>query len=202
MTIVTRAGKGSPLTWAELDGNFTDLNARTAQAWMMEGLEPTLRDGVGNPCELVSFIGNTLAYQFVPGSVMEAFLNWDVPFNWAPGTDLYAALHWSPGASTNTGTVRWGFEFVQASVNGVFPSSTSFFYVNGTSDGTARKHIQSVSDPYPGAGAAPNMRFLIRVFRDGAHPDDTFPDNALMVGVDFYYQVSKFGAPSFTPPYT
>lgn len=202
MAIITRAGKGSPLSHVELDGNFTDLDARTAQAWMMEGLEPTLREGIGNPCELSTFIGNTVAYRFVPGSVSEAYSNWDVPFNWATGTDLYAAIHWSPGPSTNSGTVRWGFEFVEAAVNGTFPTSTTFFYVNGTADGTARKHIQSVSAPYPGAGAAPNMRFLIRMFRDGAHVTDTFPDDAFMIGVDFYYQVSKFGTPSFTPPYS
>jgi hypothetical protein len=30
MTIITRTGKGSELTHEELDGNFTDLDARTA----------------------------------------------------------------------------------------------------------------------------------------------------------------------------
>lgn len=202
MTIVTRASKGSPLTWQELDGNFTDLAARTDAAWMMDGLEPTLRDGVGNPCELATFIGNTLAYRFVPGSVSEAYVNWDVPFNWKPGTDLYAAVHWSPGVSTGTGNVRWGLEFVGAQVNGTFPTSTNFFYISSASDGTAWKHIQAVSDPYPSIYVAPNKRFLMRIFRDGSHVDDTFPDDAFMIGVDFYYQVSKFGTPSFTPPYT
>lgn len=203
MTIVRLADKnGAPLTPAEADGNIGDLAARTATTWMMEGLEPTLREGIGNPCELANFIGGTVAYRFVPGSTTEVFVNWDVPLNWAPGTDLHAAIHWSPGASTGTGNVRWAFEFVQAAVGGTFPPSSAFFYVNGAADGTAYKHIQSVSDPYPGAYAAPNMRFLIRVFRDGGHVSDTFPDDAFIVGVDFYYKVGKFGAPSFSPPYT
>lgn len=30
-TIVTRAGKGSPLEWAEVDANFTNLNADKAE---------------------------------------------------------------------------------------------------------------------------------------------------------------------------
>lgn len=202
MTITLRSSKGSPLTHAELDGNFTDLAARTAQAWMMDGLEPTLRDGVGNPCELANFVGNTLAYRFVPDSVMEAYVNWDVPFNWSPGTDVYAAIHWSPGASANIGNVRWGMEFVGGRVGQTFSTTTQFFYINGTADGTAWKHIQSVSDPYPSIFVEPNKRFLIRLFRDGAHVGDTFPDDAFMVGVDFYYQVSKFGTPSFTPPFS
>jgi len=201
MTITLRSTKGSPLTWNELDGNFTDLAGRTALAWQMDGLEPTLREGFGNPAELATFRGNTTAYEFVPGSTMETFVNWDVPFQWA-GTDLYAASHWSPGVSTSTGTVRWGLEFTAASVNGTF-GDTSTFYIDATvSTASAWKHIQSVSAPYPAAGAEPNTRFLIRLFRDGAAIQDTFPDDAYLVGIDFYYQVNRFGTPSFTPPYT
>lgn len=202
MTIVYRQVKGSPLSYSELDGNFSDLAGRTDQAWMMDGLEPTLRSGVGNPAELATFRGNTLAYEFVPGSTMETYVNWDVPFNWAPGTDLYAALHWSPGVSTNTGTVRWGLEFTSAPVNGTFGPTSTFYVDSNVSTASAWKHIQAVSDPYPGTYVAVNERFLIRLYRDGSAVQDTFPDNAYLVGIDFYYQVSKFGTPSFTPPYT
>jgi hypothetical protein len=202
MTIVYRQTKGSALTYAELDGNFSDLAGRTDLAWQMDGLEPTLRDGVGNPAELATFRGNTLAYLFVPGSNMETYVNWDVPFNWATGTDLYAALHWSPAASTNTGTVRWGLEYTYAPVDGTF-GTTSTLYVDGTvSTSSAWKHIQTVSSAFPGSMATPNTRFLIRLFRDGAAVQDTFPDDAYLIGIDFYYQVNKFGTPSFTPPYT
>lgn len=199
MPIVYRQVKGSPLSYAELDGNFADLAGRTDVAWMMDGLEPTLREGVGNPAELAAFKGNTIAYEFVPGSTMETYVNWDVPFNWKTGTNLYAAIHWSPGNSTNTGDVRWGLEFTSAAVNGVFPDTTTI-YVLGSADGTAFKHIQSVSGAY--SGAEINQRFLIRLFRDGANGADTFPDNAYLIGIDFYYQVDKFGTPSYTPPYT
>lgn len=202
MTIVYRDVKGSPLTWSELDGNFADLAARTDQAWMMDGLEPTLREGVGNPAELATFKGNTIAYLFIDGSVSETYVNWDVPFNWAAGTDLYAAIHWSPGANTNTGTVRWGLEFTAAPVNGTFGDTNTFYVDSNVSTASAWKHIQAVSDPYPGSGVAPNQRFLIRLYRDGAASQDTFAASAYLIGIDFYYQVNKFGTPSFTPPYT
>lgn len=201
MTIITRSGKGAPLTHAELDGNFTDLQARTVTAWAMDGLEPTLREGVGNPAELVSFIGNTVTYGFVPDSTSEVYVNWDLPFSYALGTDLYAALHWSPGNSTATGNVRWGLEFTAAAVGEVF-GATQTFYVLGAADGTAYKHIQSVSSPYPGAATNINQRFFIRLFRDGNDVSDTFSAMAYLLGIDFYYQVNKFGVPSFTPPYT
>lgn len=202
MTIVYRLVKGSPLTFAEEDGNFADLAGRTAQAWMMDGLEPTLREGVGNPAELASFKGNTTAYLFVPGSTSETYVNWDLPFNWAPGTDLYAGIHWSPGASTNTGTVRWGLEFTYAPVNGTFGDTNTVYVDTAVSTSSAWKHIQAISSPFSGSMAELNTRFLIRLYRDGAASQDTFPDNAYLVGIDFYYQVNKFGTPSYTPPYT
>jgi hypothetical protein len=201
VAIVYRNTKGSPLTYSELDGNFSDLAGRTDVAWVMDGLEPTLREGFGNPAELATFIGNTTAYMFVPTATSETFVNWDVPFNWADGTNVYAAIHWSPGNSTSSGNVRWGLEFTTAAVNGVF-GSTQTIYVTSSSNQTAYQHIQAVSAPYSGSSVDPNQRFLIRLFRDGANVADTFPDDAFLLGIDFYYQVDKFGLPSFTPPYT
>ena len=202
MPIIYRDVKGSALSYSELDGNFADLAARTDLAWAMDGLEPTLREGVGNPAELAAFKNNTIAYLFVDGSVSETYVNWDVPLQWATGTDIYAAIHWSPGGSTNTGTVRWALEFTAAPVNGVFGDTTTFYIDGVISSASAWKHCQSVSAPYPGSAAAPNERFLIRLYRDGASVNDTFGASAFLIGIDFYYQVNKFGTPSFTPPYT
>lgn len=201
MTIILRNTKGSALTYNELDGNFSDLAARTNLAWQMDGLEPTLRDGVGSPAELIDFKGSTFVLGFSATVNQEAYINWDVPLEWATGTDLYAAVHWSPGVSANSGNVRWGFEFTSAPVNGIF-GDTTFFYVTSSSTSTAYRHIQAVSDPYPGSTVSPNQRFIIKFFRDATNGADTFPDVAYLVGVDFYYQVNKFGTPSFTPPYT
>lgn len=201
MTIILRNTKGSPLTYSEVDGNFSDLDDRTKLAWAMDGLEPTLREGVGNPAELATFKGNTVVYQFVPNSVSETFVNWDVPFNWAEGTDLYAAIHWSTGNSTNTGTVKWKLEFTYAPVNGTFGDTTTVTVDGTVSTSSAWKHIQSVSSPFDGDMADPNTRFLIRFYRDGADGGDTFPDNAYLIGIDFYYQVNKLGTQSYTPPY-
>jgi len=199
--IITRASKGSALTYAELDGNFLDLKGRTDTAWMMDGLEPSVRDGSGNPAELTPFYGNLVAYSYVSNAPMESFTNWDVPFDWATGTDLYLAFHWSPGNSTATGTVRWGIDYIGATVNGTFFAPITEYY-NATADGVAYKHLQVVSTPFPGNQAEPNMRFLMRIFRDGASIEDTFPDPAFLIGVDFYYQRNKFGQATITPPYS
>jgi len=191
---------GGLLTPAEVDGNFAELDARTEVSWAMDGLEPSVREGAGNPAELKVLRDGLVAYAYSPTSMTESFTNWDVPFEWAPGTDLYLAFHWSPGNSTAAGSVRWGIEYTWAAVNGAFGASVTEYY-DQAADGTAYKHFQKVSTPFPGGDAVPNMRFLIRIFRDGAAAQDTFPADAFLIGVDFYYQVSKFGVPSYLPPY-
>lgn len=201
MPITLRSVKGSPLTWNELDGNFVDLGARTETAWVMDGLEPSVRPDDPDAAVPNLFIGDIYAYSYFNGQITQSYANWDVPFNWAPGTDLYLALHWSPGNSTSTGTVRWGIEYTGAPVNGVFfPTITEYY--DAASDGTAYKQYQTVSTPYPGSSVEPNTRFLIRIFRDGDAPEDTYPGDVFLLGVDFYYQANKFGTQSFTPPYT
>lgn len=202
MAIVYRQSQGTPLTWGQLDGNFADLAARTDEAWAMDGIEPSVREGLGNPAELKQFYGGIYAYAYAPNALSESYTNWDVPFNWAPGTDLYLAFHWSPGSSAATGTVRWAIEYTGAFVNGNFFAPITEYYNSPHNMSDPYMHHQEISTPFPGSQAQQNMRFLLRIFRDGAHPDDTFPDDAFLVGVDFYYKVNKFGTQSFTPPYT
>ncbi len=200
MAIITRAGKGSPLSFAELDGNFTDLDARTQLAWAMEGVEPSPRPGDPDGAEVNLFRNGIYAYTYFSGQVTQSYANFDVPFNWAPGTDLRAAIHWSPGNSTATGNVRFGLEFTYAHVNDTFGASNTF-YISGTSDGTAYKHYQSVSSAFSGSLVQPNTRFLIRVFRDGGNVADTLAADVFIVGIDFYYQTNRFGVQSYLPPY-
>jgi hypothetical protein len=201
MPITLRETKGSPLTYAEGDANVSILDARTTQAWAMVSVEPDVQSGSGNAPEQLQFRDGIYAYGYVQNAMMESFSNFDVPLDWAVGTDIYAAIHWSPGNSTATGAVRWGLEFTYAAPDGIFGAS-SFQYILTSTDGTAYKHIVAESQPFPGSAASQNMRFLIRIFRDGANVADTFAGDAFIVGVDFYYQRSRFGTPERLPPYT
>lgn len=209
MTIVYRSVKGSPLTWAELDGNFSDLAGRTDLAWSQIGSEPTVREGDANAPGLSNFRDGIYEYSYAHDALSESYLNFDVPFDWAPGTDLVIGVHWSPGGSTATGAVRFGFEFTYAwaygpGANSVFgPSQT--IYVNASqANGTAYAHYINFNDPannFPGSMAQQNMRFLVRFFRDGLNAADTFPDPIFVIGVDFFYQTSRFGTATKSPPF-
>ena len=209
MTIVYRSTKGSNLTPSEVDGNFIDLNARTTRSWAQVGGEPAVLEGSGNAPELLPFIGGISAWSYGPNSLSEAFSTSDLPFDWAPGTDLVYGLHWSPGNSTATGKVRFGLEFTYAWTYGqgassVFPATTIIYVEPTITVGIAYEHYLTFNEPaqnFPGSVAQQNMRFLVRVFRDGGHVNDTFPDPVFIIGTDLFYQTDRLGTPNKAPPF-
>lgn len=209
MTITLREVKGSPLTYSELDGNFVDLAARTAQSWSQIGAEPTVRDGNPNSPTLSSFRDGLYEYVYLHDALNEAYLNFDVPYDYAVGTDLCVGVHWCPGSSTATGTVRFGFEFTYAwsgapGTNTTFGPSQTIYINCSQATGTAYAsyiNFNAPADNFPAASVQPNMRFLVRFFRDGTNVADTFPDPIFVIGTDFFYQVDKFGTSTKEPPF-
>ena len=209
MTIVYRDVKGSALSYSELDGNFADLAARTALSWSQIGSEPTVREGNPNSPTLSNFRDGLYEYVYLHDELNEAYLNFDVPYDYAIGTDLTLGVHWSPGSSTATGTVRFGFEFTYAwsgapGANTTFGPSQTVYVNCSQSDGTPYASYINFNDPannFPGSMVQQNMRFLVRFFRDGGNVADTFQDPIFVIGVDFFYQVNRFGTATKSPPF-
>lgn len=210
MTITLRSTKGSPLTHAELDGNFTDLAARTALSWNVISVTPEVRpDDVDAP-QLTIFRGGIYEYSYFQGQTCSSYASFCVPMDWAPGTELRAAVQWSPGNFTDNGQVRFGMEFVYAWAYGSPTAPTNheftapatvYTQAPGHTGMTYHHHTKFFEATIPGSEVQPNMRFLIRFFRDGANPLDTFAGDVFVTGLGFYYQRNKFGQPDVLPPF-
>jgi len=209
MTIVYRDVKGSALSYSELDGNFADLAARTALSWSQIGGEPNVEQGSANAPTLDVFRDGINAWSYPNGQLSQAYITFDVPFDWAVGTDLMIGIHWSPGASANTGNVRFGAEFTYAWSYGPGASNvfgpTSTIYINASqASGTPYTSYINFNDPannFPSSLVQPNMRFLARIFRDGGNVGDTFAAPIFIIGTDFFYQTNKFGTSTKVPPF-
>jgi hypothetical protein len=132
--IRTRAEKGSALTHAEADENFTDLrDGVNAQVPKTKGagirIGPNGAESFGwhdltgtvyvhdptDPLapECVPYIGGIRQYRFAVND--EAELIFHLPHDYAPGTDIYIHAHWSHDSTLVTGgSVTWGFELTYA----------------------------------------------------------------------------------------
>lgn len=206
MTITTRAGKGSELTWNEIDGNFDDLNTRTALGWRDNIIELKVDASSPYAPTLDPFRGSILAWNFPAGETTEAHAAWHIDHDYAPDTKLYFHVHWSP-TTASAGTVRWGFEFTIAKGHQqqAFPA-TQTVYVEQASISTAYMHyVAEVSEANAIDGAVygiePDTVIMVRMFRDGAHANDTFPDAAYGLFLDLHYQASQATTPNKFPPF-
>ena len=201
MTITTRAGKGSALSYGELDGNFTDLDTRTKQGWRDNVIEMTTRNGPTEP-QMAPFRGGIYLLGFDKLTMMEVFGNFHIDHDYAMGTALYPHIHWTTD-STLIGTVRWGIEYTIAKGHqqAAFPTTTTV-YVEQTTTGTPYMHyIAEVSDgdAIPGTGIEPDTFILVRVFRDASHVNDTYDDQVFGIALDMHYQVAQASTPFKSP---
>lgn len=202
MTITTRSAKGSPLSHAELDGNFTDLDTRTKVGWRDNIVQLDVQVGNPNAPVLNVFRGNVKAYNFTDGQMTEATASFHIDHDYKPGTALYPHVHWAT-TSTATGVVRWGIEWTYAKGHGQMAfGPTTTVYVEQSADGTAYKHyVAEVSDAnaIPGTNIETDGIVLCRFFRDGDHVNDTLADDVFVFCVDLHYQCSQYATPNKAP---
>lgn len=133
MAIVTRSGKGSQLTHAELDNNFVELrdgtnlavpktkNATgikigpvTNQTYGWHDLTGQLQvyGDVGDASRLV-YRGGIKALEFNEGE--SAYVDFHMPHDYLPGSDIFIHVHWSHTSTLVTGgSATWGFEVMYA----------------------------------------------------------------------------------------
>lgn len=128
MAITTRAGKGSELSYAEMDTNFTDLRDGVALMVPSSATDGIKVDSLGTPtfgwhdiyghitldpndgtCAGFSTYAASLSQiQFVVGEHVHVAFH--MPHDYVLGTDMYIHVHWSHNSALVTGgSVTWGW---------------------------------------------------------------------------------------------
>jgi hypothetical protein len=200
MTITYREIKGSPLTYAELDGNFADLAGRTDQAWQAVSVAPSVLYGVPSTPELEAWNGGLNAWAYYPDQMMEAYANFSLPYDWAPGTAVRFGITWAVGNTTATGNVRFRRESSFGTPGSAFSTAALSGGQAAAVDGTPYKCYQLYSQgEFYDAGWAPNTTIVNRFFRDGTNALDTFEEKIYILQFLFFYQRNKFGLPNYQP---
>jgi hypothetical protein len=206
VTILLASTKGAPLSIAEADGNVSDLDTRTKLGWRDNIVEIKVDSSSPNAPTLGAIRGGILAWQFFANELTEAHSGWHIDHDYALGTKLYLHVHWvCPTA--NIGTVRWGFEYTVAKGHQqqAFPATTTV-YVEQATNGTPYMHyVGEVSEANAVDGAAlgiePDTVILVRLFRDGAHVNDTLDDTVFGIFLDLHYQADRATTPNKSPSF-
>jgi len=205
--ITTRAGKGSELSYSELDGNFTDLVGRV-EGWNDLVQDVVVRAGTANAPAVNPYRDGLYAYAFDPDSVNECFTNFHFGHDYIPGSMVYPHVHWSPN-TTSTGVVRWGVEYTWARRHDstgqtAFPASQTLYIETSIDNNHQYQHMVNESADglgIPGSTMEVDSIIMCRFFRDGSHVNDTFPDPVFLLSVDIHYQSLVKTTPSRFPPF-
>jgi hypothetical protein len=200
MTITLRNTKGSALTYAELDGNFSDLDTRTTQAWQSVAVAPSVLYGVPSTPELEVWQGGLNAWAYYPDQTMEAYANFSLPHDWAAGTGVRFGITWAVGNTSATGNVRFRRESSFGTPGSAFSAAALSGGQAAAVDGTPYKCYQLYSQvEFYDASWTPNTVLVNRFFRDGTKVLDTFEEKIYILQFLFFYQRNKFGLPNYQP---
>ena len=200
MTIVYRNTKGSALSYSELDGNFADLAGRTDLAWQSVAVAPSVLYGVPSTPELEAWNGGLNAWAYYPDQTMEAYANFTLPYDWAPGTGVRFGITWAVGDTTATGNVRFRRESSFGTPGSAFSAAALSGGQAAAVDGAPYKCYQlySLAEFYDSSWT-PNTTLVNRFFRDGENALDTFEQKIYILQFLFFYQRNKFGLPNYQP---
>ena len=213
MTIVLRNTKGSALTYADMDGNFTDLNARltevesvTAIKWANVRSEINVA-GLSSPASVTSYKSVFQLYQLAAGTSEEVAVTIHIPKDYVHGTAIYPHLHLIPGYAS-TGTVKfettysYANEYDEADQLAGLPAAQQLFstpdVVISYQDLNDTHMDAHIVHEITGGLLLPNIKedalILFKFRRPGNHPEDTYPHSVYIPSIDIYYQSHKFGA--------
>ena len=138
------------------------------------------------------------AYSFTATVLKEVWLNFHIGHDYAPQTDLYPHIHYVPLSDEIEGVIRWGFEFSYADRAGTFPASSTVYIEETIAANSQYDHIVSeVTDANALSykdfepGFETDGVLLCRVFRDGAHANDTYAGAVGGIFVDLHYQSDR-----------
>jgi hypothetical protein len=188
------------LGYATLDGNtltriegWGDITADLGSGKVAGANQPTwstFRDGIQ-------------AYEFSATQMKELWITFHVDHDYKDGSSVYPHVHWSPN-TTSTGTVRWGFEYTVAKGHdqAAFPASVTVYVETTISSNKQYQHIISeVVDNDAFDAFEPDTLILMRIFRDAAHANDTFPDTVHAFTADIHFLGDGQFTPNKTAPF-
>ena len=202
MTITTRAGKGSELTHAELDGNFTDLALRTDAGWS-DMLDPLLGSGMPNSnAPTLEVLGPApsvyRAYAFALDDycfVQPFHVNHDIK----PNGQAYIHVHWTTNG-VSTATVKWDFQIMRAlGHNQANFGAVTTLSVTQAAAGTAWRHMVAEVDVSQTLTLTEPDELLLVVLRRVTNGGVNNTDNVFGLMVDLHYESDRNCTPNKAP---
>lgn len=191
--------------WADMIGDLKDRSPATAPVYS-------------------AYNGNMWAYKF-PTAVgtKEMFIEFHIPHDYVPNTDLYIHAHWSQitvdtgGVAGVPGNVKWYFDLTYAKGHGVAGGTargafSSLITTSITQQASATQYGHMIAEVQlsaasPSASQLPTANIevdgiiLARIYRDASDAGDTLDQSPFLHFVDLHYQTTGIGTKQKAPDF-
>lgn len=198
----TRIGDGINNTYIESDGSLSYEGTATRYEDLRVPMSSTRKGAAEDPTFKVFLTDGSgsvgvYGHHFKTNISEELFFEVQMPHGWVEGSDIFPHIHWSAKTNVGTDKVRWGLEFIWVNVGGTFSTTTILYGEDpippvGTVD--AYEHVISSLGNIDGTGQTLSSMLMCRVFRDGPHSNDTYGSDAILLQIDFHYQIDADGS--------
>ena len=157
----------------------------------------------GNNPSFGTVAGNIQGLLFSPSTMNQVWCDFHINHDIALNTKIYPHIHWCP-ITNRTGVVRWGIEYTVAKGHGqqAFHGPITIYINHPVNQPSNLVHYISEAteeQAIPFTNIEPDSFVKTRIFRDAAHPNDTFPDSIHAWTADLHYQAVRVGTKNKAP---
>lgn len=116
-----------------------------------------------------------------------------LPHAWKQGSAVEPHVHWMP-ETTHVGNVVWKLEWKLVGINQTLPAEYSDDTITVAAGGVANVHKLSDFAAIDLTGQTVSTMLVCILSRLGADDADTFTGKAILLEIDFHYQIDGFGS--------
>lgn len=185
---------------------------------------PAAGGGSAASPDYVAYRGNIYAYRFgtvAPNNHLhEAFVEFHIPHDYVPSSDLYIHIHWSQttvdtgGAASAPGDAKWYFDITYADGHGTAGGAADPFIapitVSVVQQGSTTQYGHMIAEvQFSNNGGTGGLLdsttiqtdglLLVRAYRDPADGADTLNQDTFVHFVDVHYQSTNLGTKQKAP---
>jgi hypothetical protein len=185
---------GTATSWDDLrvDGSRVQNSGVTAPRW-------------------ATFVGGLYSNFFDDNATQSVYFNVQMPHAWLQGSDLGAHVHWTTSGAGNPNAspaplatkVVWSMEYQWVSIGANFSTTTNTTIsgytpvsegsINNDNSLAVGEHAITPVGTISGTGKNFSSVLVCRVARLGSDTNDTYAGAAVLLSIDFHYQIDSFG---------
>lgn len=191
-------------------GTGIKVNTATpAYGWRdLVGAINTRASGAGVPSIAQYGTTSIYQYQFSQTTTQEVFVEFHIPHDYVPGTDVYIHAHWSQATADAGVAVKWSFDALYSKGHNqqAFPGTVTTVSVTQNSSSTVRQHMiaevqLSTTGSIGGNALEVDGIILVRVYRDPGDAADTLTVTPFLHFVDIHYQSTNMATAGKAPDF-